>query len=119
LEPFTVGGLDKALLELSITLSSFLITGVAVTVGSIIGLIRAVRRGRRGERSSAAVILAAIATAIALSWLLYWVRSDIHDKANPINTLFGINAALCLLPLSWCVVAIRSNRARHGKLISQ
>ena len=42
LEPFTVPGLDKALLELLITAGVILTTGAAVTVGSIIGLIRAV-----------------------------------------------------------------------------
>ena len=119
LEPFTVPGLDKSLFELLITLGSILITGAVVTVGSVIGLIRAVRRRRCGDRSSAAVVLATIATAIVLAWLSYWVRSDLHDKANPINALFGINAALCLLPLSWLVAAIRANRARQRQLVSQ
>ena len=119
LEPFTVPGLDKSLFELLITLGSILLTGAVVTVASVIGLIRAVRRRRCGDRSSAAVVLAAIATAIALAWLLYWVRCDLHDKANPINALFGINAALCLLPLLWFVAAIRANRARHRQLVSQ
>mgnify|MGYP003693571359 CR=1 FL=1 len=40
-------------------------------------------------------------------------------KANPINALFAINAAFCLLPLSWLVAAIRANRARHDELVSQ
>lgn len=119
LEPFTVPGLDKSLFELLIILSSILITGAVVTVGSVIGLIRAVRRRRRGDRSSAAVVLAAIATAIALAWLLYWVRYDLHDKANPINALFGINAALCLLPFSWFVAAIRANSSLHRQFVSQ
>ena len=60
LEPSTVPGLDKSLFELLITLGSILITGAVVTVGSVIGLIRALRRRRRGDRSSAAVVLAAI-----------------------------------------------------------
>ena len=119
LEPFTVPGLDKSLFELLITLSSILITGAVVTFGSVIGLIRAVRRRRRGDRSAAAVALALVGTAITLTWLLYWVRSDLHDKANPINALFGINAAFCLLPLSWFVAAIRANRARNRQLVSQ
>ena len=119
LEPSTVPGLDKSLFELLITLGSILITGAVVTVGSVIGLIRAIRRRRHGDRSAAAVVLAAIATAIALAWLSYWVRYDLHDKASPINALLGINAALCLLPLSWFVAAIRANRARHRQLVSQ
>jgi hypothetical protein len=110
LEPFTVPGLDKALLELLITLSSILITGVVVIIGSIIGLIRAVRRRRRGDRSATAVVMATTANVIALVWLLYWVRYDLHDKANPLNPLFAINAAFCLLPLSWLVAAIRTWR---------
>ena len=118
LEPFTVPGLDKSLFELLITLGSILITGAVVTVGSVIGLIRAIRRRRRGDRSAAAVVLAAIATAIALAWLLYWMRYDLHEKANPINALFGINAALCLLPLSWFVAAICANRERPDELVS-
>jgi len=118
LEPFTVPGLDKSLFELLITLGSILITGAVVTVGSVIGLIRALQRRRRGDRSSAAVVLAAIATAIALVWLSYWVRYDLHEKSNPINALFGINAALCLLPLSWFVAAICANRERPDELVS-
>jgi uncharacterized membrane protein YhiD involved in acid resistance len=119
LEPFTVPGLDKALLELLITAGVILATGVAVTVGSIIGLIRALRRQRRGDRSLAAVVMAATAFVITLAWLLYWVRNDLHDKGNPVNAMFAINAALCVLPLTWLVAAIRANRARHGEWVSQ
>jgi hypothetical protein len=119
LEPFTVPGLDKALLELLITAGVILATGVAVTVGSIIGLIRALRRRRRGDRSLAAVVMAATAIVITLAWLLFWVRNDLHDKGNPVNAMFAINAAFCVLPLTWLVAAIRANRARHGELVSQ
>ena len=38
LEPFTVPGLDNALLELLMALSAVLIIGAVVIVGSIIGL---------------------------------------------------------------------------------
>jgi hypothetical protein len=119
LEPFTVLGLDRALLELLITLSSILITGSFVMIGSIIGLIRAVRRQRRGDHSVAAVVMATTANAIALAWLLYWLRHDLHDKANPINALVAINAGLCVLPLAWLVAALRANRARRSELVSQ
>ena len=63
--------------------------------------------------------MAVAATAIALAWLLYWVRYDLHDKANPINVLFALNGALCLLPLSWLIAAIRANRAQQRELVSQ
>ena len=119
LEPTVVPGLDKALLELFVIFSVVIVTGLAVTISSIVGVIRAIRRRRRGGRSVAAVVLAAFANAIAAAWLLYWLAYDIHDRSNPINGLLAINFAICLLPLSWLIASIRANRARPAELVSQ
>jgi hypothetical protein len=109
LEPFVIPGFDRVVLKLLIIFSFIIVTGIVVTISSIIGVIRAVRRRRRGTRSKPAVILAAAGATIAISWLLYWVGSDIADRSNPINGLLGINFALCVLPLSWLVAAVRAN----------
>lgn len=109
LEPFVLPGFDRVVLKLLIIFGVILVTGIVVTIGSIVGVIRAVRRHRRGDHSKGAVIIAATAAAITISWLLYWVGSDIADRSNPINGLLGINFALCVLPLSWLVAAVRAN----------
>jgi len=109
LEPTVVPGLDKALLELVAIFSVVALTGFVVTVSSIVGIIRAVRRRRRGERSLRALVLAVIGSAIASSWLCYWVGIEISTRSNPINALFGINVVLCVLPLTWLFTAIRAN----------
>ena len=109
LEPKAVPAIEKALLELLIIFSVIIGLGLVVTVSSIMGIIRAVGRRRRGGYSVAAVVLAAIANAISASWLLYWVSDDIYQRANPINGLLAINLALCVLPLSWLIAAIRAN----------
>jgi hypothetical protein len=111
--PLVVPGLDKALLELLILLGVILGSVVLVTVSSVVGLIRAVRRRRRGGRSKAAVVLAAIATAIAASWLVYWTGDAIRHRSNPINGFLTINFAICVPPLSWLIAAIRANAARR------
>ncbi len=118
LEPSFVRGLDKALLELFVIFSVVVGTGLVVTISSIVGVVRAVRRRRRGGRSVSAVVLAVVANAIAAAWLLYWLIYDIHDRSNPINGLFAINLAIWLLPLSWLIASIRANRARHSELVS-
>jgi len=109
LEPTVVPGLDKALLELLIVFGVIVGAGLVITISSIVGVIRAVRRRRRGGHSVAAVVLAAIANAITASWLLYWVSDDIYHKSNPINGLLAINFAVCVLPLSWLIASIRAN----------
>lgn len=119
LEPNIVPGLDKALLELFVIFSVVIGIGLMVTISSIVGVIRAIRRRRRGGRSVSAVASAAVANAIAAAWLIYWVAYDIHDRSNPINALFAINLAIWLLPLSWLIASIRANRARHSELVSQ
>ena len=119
LEPNAVPGLDRALLELFLIFSAVLGSALLITVSSIVGLVRAVRRRRRGERSSVAIVLALAAIAIPSLWLCYWVGVDIYNRSNPINALLAINAALCVLPFIWLVSAIRANRARHGELVLQ
>ena len=119
MEPTVIPGLDKALLELFVICSVVIVTGLVVTISSIVGVVRAFRRRRRGRRSVSAVALAAFANAIAAAWLIYWVAYDIHDRSNPINGLFAINLAIWLLPLSWLIASIRANRARHSELVSQ
>jgi uncharacterized protein with PQ loop repeat len=119
LEPTVIPGLDRALLELLAIFSVVCVTGLVVTISSIVGVIRAIRRRRRGGYSVAAVVLAALANAIAAAWLLYWLAYDIHDRAKPINALLVINVAICLLPSSWLIAAIRTNRARRSELVSQ
>jgi hypothetical protein len=118
MEPTVIPGLDKALLQLFAIFSVVIATGSVVTLSSIVGLVRAIRRRRRGGRSVSAVALAAFANAIAAAWLLYWLIYDIHDRSNPINGLFAINLAIWLLPLSWLIASIRANRARHSELVS-
>ena len=112
LEPTADPGIQKALAELVLFFSVILATGLVVTISSIVGLVRAIRRRRRGGRSVAAVALAAIANTITASWLLYWVGDDVYQRSNPINGLLAINIAFCLLPLSWLVAAIRANVVR-------
>jgi len=119
LEPNAVPGLDRALLELFLIFSAVLGSALLITVSSIVGLVRAVRRRRRGERSSVAIVLALAAIAIPSLWLCYWVGVDIYNRSNPINALLAINAALCVLPFTWLVSAIRANRARHRELVLQ
>ena len=119
MEPTVIPGLDKALLQLFAIFSVVIGTGLVVTISSIVGVVRAVRRRRRGGRSVSAVALAAFANAIAAAWLIYWVAYDIHDRSNPINGLFAINVAIWLLPLSWLIASTRANRARRSELVSQ
>jgi hypothetical protein len=109
LEPKADPGIEKALLEVALIFAVILASGSVVTISSIVGLIRAIRR--RGGRSTAAVVLAAIANTITASWLLYWVGDDIYHRSNPINGLLAINFAICVLPLSWLIAAIRANVA--------
>jgi len=109
LEPSVVPGLDKALLGLLIIFSAIVASSIAVTISSIVGIVRAVRRRGRGGHSAAAVVLAASATAITSGWLLYWVGDDIYHQSSPIDGLLAINVAGCLLPFSWLIAAIHAN----------
>jgi ABC-type dipeptide/oligopeptide/nickel transport system permease subunit len=91
------------------------VTGLVVTFGSIVGVIRAVRRRRRGQHSLPAIVFAVIATTITASWLSYWVAHDVRDHSNPINGLLAINFALCVLPMTWLVNAIRAHASKEGE----
>jgi len=119
LEPNVVPGLDRALVELLLISSAVVGLGLLITACSIVGLVRAIRRRRRGEESLRAMVLAVIANAITSLWLCYWVGVDIHNRSNPINALFVINATFCILPLTWLVAAIRANRAQRPELAPQ
>src|SRR5260370_35096757 len=83
--PYVIPGFDRAVLKLLLVFGVILITGVVVTVSSVIGVIRATRRRRRLGHSRAAVLLAAIATAIASSWLLYWTGDALYHGEWPID----------------------------------
>jgi hypothetical protein len=119
LEPFVIPGFDRVVLKLLIIFGLIVTTGLVVTISSIVGVIRAIRRRRRGGRSWMAAVLAVMATAVTLFWLLYWVGYDIHDRSNPINGLLAINLAICVLPLSWLIASIRANGARPRELEQQ
>jgi hypothetical protein len=109
LEPKAIPGLDKALLELLILFGAVISGLLAVSVSSIVGVIRAVRRRRKGGYSVAAVVLSAIATAISSCWLLHWVGDDFRHRSNPFDGLLAVNLMVCLLPVSWLIAAIRAN----------
>jgi hypothetical protein len=113
IEPTTIPGLDKALLELLIIFSVIAASGLIVTASSIAGIIRALRRRRRSGQSISAVVLAVVATAITTGWLLYWVGDDIYHRSNPIDALLLINLLICVPPWSWLSVAIHANVARR------
>ena len=112
LEPFVVPGLDRAVLELLIISAIVLGLGLIVTISSIIGVIRAVRRRQRGGHSVAAVVLAVIATAIAASWLLYWVGHDITSARIRLTVSWRSTSRFvyCLCHGSW----LRSGQTLRG-----
>lgn len=113
LEPYRIPGFDWLVLKLLAVISVILVTGAVITISSIVGFIRAIRRRRRGGHSKAALVLAAMAVAIAISWSLYWATDALHQHENPLNSFLAINLAICLLPLSWLIATISANRARH------
>jgi Kef-type K+ transport system membrane component KefB len=119
LEPYVIPGFDWLVLKLLIVIGVILVTGVAITLSSIVGLIRAIRRRRRGRHSIAAVVLATIAVAIAASWLFYWAADALYQHENPLNGFFAINLAICLLPLSWLTGAIRANLAPNRSAVRE
>lgn len=111
LEPYRIPGFDWLVLKLLVIIIVILVTGVGITISSIVGLIRAIRRRRRGGHSNAAVLLAALAVAIAASWSVYWAGDALYQHENPLNGFLAINLAVCLLPLSWLISALRANAA--------
>jgi Kef-type K+ transport system membrane component KefB len=118
LEPYVIPGFDWLVLKLLVIIIVVLVTGVAITISSIVGLVRAIRRRRRGGHSIAAVVLATIAAVIAASWLLYWAADALYQHENPLNGFLAINAAICLLPLSWLIGAICANVAPNRLTIN-
>ena len=117
LEPYRIPGFEWLVLKLLVIVIGVLVTGVVITISSIVGLIRAIRRRRRGGHSNSAVVLATTAVAIAAAWLLYWTATDLSQHENPLNGFMAINSAICLLPLSWLIAAIFANGARHRKAV--
>ena len=113
LEPYRIPGFDWLVLKLLVAIGVILVTGVVITINSIIGLVRAIRRRRRGGRSIAAVVLASIAVAVPVSWSLYWAADALNQHESPLNGFLAINAAACLLPLSWLIGAVCANVAPH------
>jgi hypothetical protein len=113
LEPNVIPGLDKAILELLLVVCAVVGSALLITVVSVAGLIRAVRRRRRGGHSRPAVALAFIALAITVLWLGYWIAVDIHNRAHPISALLAINVTLCVFPLMWLVAALNANGAQR------
>jgi hypothetical protein len=111
LEPYRIPGLEWLVLKLLVIIIVVLVTAVGITICSIVGLIRAIRRRRRGGHSISAVVLATIAVAIPASWLLYWAGDAIYQHENPLNSFLAINSAVCLLPLSWLIGAVCANVA--------
>ena len=83
LEPRAVPGIEKTLTKVLIIFSVIIGLGLVVTISSIVGVIRAVRRRRRGGHSVAAVVLAAIANAISvlpLSWLIASIHANVARR---------------------------------------
>ena len=111
LEPYRIPGFDWLVLKLLVAISVILGTGIVITISSIVGFIRAIRRRRRGGHSNAAVLLAAIALAIVASWSLYWAVDAVYQHENPLNGFLAINLGIWLLPLSWLISALRANLA--------
>jgi hypothetical protein len=114
LEPTAIPGLDKALEEMFVIFSIIVASGFVLTISSIVGVIRAVRRRRRGGYSVAAVVFSASATVMTTCWLLYWVGDNIHHGSNPLDGLLAINLLVCMPPLSWLITAIRANANRRS-----
>jgi len=110
LEPTVIPGLDRALLELALIFGAVGGAILILTISSIVGIVRAVRRRRRGSRSRAAVTLALTAFMITTIWLLYWAGNNIRHNASPFDGLLVINLILCILPFVWLISAICANR---------
>jgi len=116
LEPKAIPALDRALLELLVLFGAVISGLLVVSVSSIVGIVRAVRRRRRNGYSVAAVVLSAIASAISSCWLLYWVQDAFRHGSNPFDGLLAMNLMLCLLPVSWLISAIRANTYHRRSL---
>ena len=109
LEPTVVPGLDRALLEIVIALAAIVCGMLAVTISSIVGIVRAIRRRRTRKRSRGAIALALMAAMISMAWLLYWTVDNIYHRHNPLDALLAINLGLCVLPFCWLFTALRAH----------
>jgi hypothetical protein len=109
LEPTVIPGLERAILELALIVVCVGGFMLLLTVSSIIGIVRGIRRRRRGTNSRAAIAAAIVACSISALWLLYWVGDNIYHRVNPLDGLLVINLVLCILTFSWLVAAIRAN----------
>ena len=111
LAPFVIPGFDRLLVQLILILVAIVGWMLAVTVASIVGIIRAVRRRRRGGNSNGAIVLASVAVATVVMWLLYFVADNLLHRMNPLDSMLAINLSLSVLPLLWLTLAIRTNAA--------
>jgi len=110
-EPTVVPGLDRAIFELALVFVVAVGLLLLLTIASIVGIIRGIRRRRRRAHSRAAVAGAMLASSITTLWLLYWVGDNLYHRMNPLDGLLAINLLLCVLPFAWLVTAIRANRS--------
>jgi undecaprenyl pyrophosphate phosphatase UppP len=108
LEPNVIPGLDRAVLEILITLGAIACAILVLMIASIVGVIRANRRRRRREHSRSAIGLAIVATTVSTTWLLYWTAENIYHRHNPFDGLLAINLVLCVLPFWWLLAALRA-----------
>ena len=118
LEPYVIPGFDRLLLQLILILTGIIFWMLTVTIASIVGIIRGVRRRRRGSRSTGAIVLATAAVATVAMWLLYFVGDNLLHRMNPLDSMLAINLALSGLPLAWLIVAIRTNHAARSRQMS-
>jgi hypothetical protein len=110
-EPTVIPGLDRTIIELVLIFTAVAGAMLLLTVSSIIGIVRGIRRRKRGLHSRSAIALALTASAIAALWLLYWVADGLYHRTNPLDGLLAINLSFCVLPFFWLVTAIRANKS--------
>ena len=116
LEPFVIPGFDRLLVQIILILVAIVGWMIAVTAASIVGIARAIRRRRRGGQSTAAIVQAGVALATVAMWLLYFVGDNLIHRMNPLDSMLAINLSLSILPLSWLMLAIRTNTAARRKV---
>jgi hypothetical protein len=106
-------GLDRAVVEILFTFTAIITAILVLTLSSVVGIFRAIRRRRRGRRSRSAIALALMAALTSSIWLLFWTAHNIYHRDNPIDGLLAINLALCVLPFSWLLAALRAHTSSH------
>jgi hypothetical protein len=85
LEPTVIPGFGRALVELALVFVAVAGLMLLLTVSSIVGIIRGLRRHKRGLHSRAAIAWALIASSITSLWLLYWVADNLYHRLNPLD----------------------------------